>query len=200
MRGLRERGCDPAHLLARLAARAALVVRFHGGVRVTLGGSRARPCTPRDVRGADVFELRRPRIERRAREEVVRTVLCAPALGMLPGGCCVACRRGMRTSMQRIVPALERHTACPQRDSNPERHVLRRARGRAPAAPGAEVGVQRDGVDVGGCVVVPVPPAVVPEFTELDCASASSPASSSGRARRTDSGSHHHGADEERVI
>jgi hypothetical protein len=112
---------------------AALVVRFHGGVRVALRGNRARPCTPHDVRGADVFELRRARIERRAREEVVRTVLCAPALGTLPGGCCIACRRarsrGMRTSMQRIVPALEPHAARAPKDiETPERHVFQRAR------------------------------------------------------------------------
>jgi hypothetical protein len=68
-------------------------------------------------RGADVLELRRPRVEHRARQEVVRAVgVCGvpPALtrAMLPCGGGVS-RIGayvrVRMRMQRLVPAFGRH-------------------------------------------------------------------------------------------
>jgi hypothetical protein len=41
-----------------------------------------------------------------------------------------------------------------EQTKGPQRYVLRCARGRASAVPGAEVGVQRDGVGIGCGVVV----------------------------------------------
>ncbi|KAJ7699424.1 hypothetical protein B0H14DRAFT_3035881, partial [Mycena olivaceomarginata] len=70
-----SRSSRPGDLLARLAARAALLVCLHVGVPQMGSGG-----VPRDVRGADVLELRRPCVQRRAREEVVCGVLCALAL------------------------------------------------------------------------------------------------------------------------
>ncbi|KAJ7881715.1 hypothetical protein B0H14DRAFT_2704492, partial [Mycena olivaceomarginata] len=64
-----SRSSRPGDLFVRFAPRAAFLMGSGGA--------------PRDVRGADVVELRRPCVQRRAREEVVGAVLCAPALARL---------------------------------------------------------------------------------------------------------------------
>ncbi|KAJ7728855.1 hypothetical protein B0H14DRAFT_3000548, partial [Mycena olivaceomarginata] len=72
--GTARRSSRPGDLLAHFAPRAAFLM-----------GSGGAPC---DVRSAEILELRRPCVQRRAREEVVHAVLCAPALAraLYPGG------------------------------------------------------------------------------------------------------------------
>ncbi|KAJ7863772.1 hypothetical protein B0H14DRAFT_2737382 [Mycena olivaceomarginata] len=110
--GASTRGSRPGDLLARLAARAALLVCLHVGVpQMGSGGA------PRDVRSADVLELRRPCVKRRAREEVVHAVhvLCATALAraLYPGG-------GVCTWGEHAAHRPRRHTPRAPREIKPE--------------------------------------------------------------------------------